>query len=340
MKKLKDLFSVPAREPKAKGMRVLRIEDEFPMDKIYQPGGSNSARATGTDTKKVAEFQRLIKEGKYEPGYYIPPTVELIKDASQFPELELSDKQKEEMLKYDAMLDTGFHRHEGHYGENKQTMHVAVVEFFAFQGKPAEYWRDIWRTNENMKEEEVRNERVEIDIVTQIVNMVRKKTIKATKTVGLEQAIEATIKDMKVTAKDEKSRILNDVLIELGQESRVVQSISEKDFEEIKKLVPNNEVIKLTTRKLATADYDTRAFIKYINAVNSGLSPLILTIVNGNTSKNVLNIREKKPDILTDHFREIIKAVTDFTKKVDISDPEYKLPMKFVGQLQNEDEIL
>ena len=168
-------FKVSAREPKAKGMRVVRIDDKFPMNQIYQPGGSNSARATGTDRDKVADFQRLIKEGKYEPGYYIPPTVELIKDASQFPELELSDKQKEEMLKYEAMLDTGFHRHEGHYGENKQTMHVAVVEFFHFQGKPAEYWRDIWRTNENKKEEEVRNERVEIDIVTQIVNMIRKK---------------------------------------------------------------------------------------------------------------------------------------------------------------------
>ena len=219
-------------------------------------------------------------------------------------------------------------------------MHVAVVEFFAFQGKPAEYWRDIWRTNENKKEDEVRNERVEIDIVTQLANMVRKKTIKATKTLTLEDSIAVTIKEMKVTAKDEKSRILNDVLIELGQESRVVQSISDSDFEEIKKLVPNNEVIKLTIRKLATADYDTRAFIKYINAVNSGLDPLILTIVNGNTSKNVLTIREKKPDILLDHFREIHEAVTEFAKKVDISDPDYKLPMKFVGQLQNEDKIL
>ena len=62
--------------------------------------------------------------------------------------------------------------------------------------------------------------------------------------------------------------------------------------------------------------------------------------MNGNTLKNVLTIREKKPDILRDHFKEIIKSVTDFAKKVDISDPEYKLPMKFVGQLQNEDEIL
>ena len=333
-------FKVSAREPQAKGMRVIRIDAKFPMNKIYQPGGSNSARATGTDSEKVADFQRLIRDNLYEPGYYIPPTVELIKDDSQFPELELSDKQKKEMLEYEAMLDTGFHRHEGHYGENKSTMHVAVVEFFEFAGKPAEYWRDIWRTNENKKEDEVRNERVEIDIVTQLANMVRKKTIKATKTLTLEDSIAVTIKEMKVTAKDEKSRILNDVLIELGQESRVVQSISDSDFEEIKKLVPNNEVIKLTIRKLSTADYDTRAFIKYINAVNSGLDPLILTVVNGNTSKNVLTIREKKPDILLDHFREIHEAVTEFAKKEDIFDPDYKLPMKFVGQLQNEDGIL
>ena len=333
-------FKVSAREPKAKGMRVVRIDDKFPMNQIYQPGGSNSARASGTDGGKVKDFQKLISEGKYEPGYYVPPTVELIKDVSQFPELELNDKQKQEMLEYKAMLDTGFHRYEAHYGEGETTMHVAIVEFFEFAGKSAEYWRDVWRTNENKKEEEVRNERVEIDIVTQIVNMVRKKTIKATKTLSLEDSIAVTIKEMKVTAKDEKSRVLNDVLIELGQESRVVQSISDSDFEEIKKLVPNNEVIKLTIRKLATADYDTRAFIKYINAVNSGLDPLILTIVNGNTSKNVLTIREKKHDILLDHFREIIKSVTDFAKKVDISDPDYKLPMKFVGQLQNEDKIL
>ena len=335
MNKLKNLFSVAAREPKAKGMRVIRIDDKFPMNQIYQPGGSNSARASGTDGGKVKDFQKLISEGKYEPGYYVPPTVELIKDVSQFPELELNDKQKQEMLEYKAMLDTGFHRYEAHYGEGETTMHVAIVEFFEFAGKSAEYWRDVWRTNENKKEEEVSTERVEIDIVTQIVNMIKKGTVK-----GNEKDIKETLKEMKVTSKDEKHNILNEVLSAIGQESRVVQSISDSDFEEIKKLVPNNEVIKLTIRKLSTADYDTRAFIKYINAVNSGLDPLILTVVNGNTSKNVLTIREKKPDILLDHFREIIKAVTDFAKKVDISSPDYKLPMKYVGQLQNEDDIL
>ena len=41
-----------------------------------------------------------------------------------------------------------------------------------------------------------------------------------------------------------------------------------------------------------------------------------------------------------DHFREIHEAVTEFAKKEDIFDPDYKLPMKFVGQLQNEDGIL
>ena len=55
---------------------------------------------------------------------------------------------------------------------------VAIVEFFEFAGKSAEYWRDVWRTNENKKEEEVSTERVEIDIVTQIVNMIKKGTVK------------------------------------------------------------------------------------------------------------------------------------------------------------------
>ena len=171
-------FKVSAREPKAKGMRVVRIDDKFPMKEIYQPGGSNSARASGTDGEKVKAFQKLIKDGKYEPGYYVPPTVELIKDDSQFPELELNDKQKQKMLEYKAMLDTGFHRYEAHYGENETIIHVAIIEFFEFEGKSAEYWRDIWRTNENKKEDEIKNERVEIDIVTQLVNMVRKGTVK------------------------------------------------------------------------------------------------------------------------------------------------------------------
>jgi hypothetical protein len=335
MEESKDLFSVPAREPKAKGMRVVRIDGKFSMDKIYQPGGSNNARATGTDGEKVAGHQRLIRENLYEPGYYIPPTVELIKDASQFPELELNDKQKEEMLKHEALLCTGFHRFEGHYGEKEPTMHVAIVEFFPFGGKPAEYWRDVWRTNENKKEDEIKNERVEIDIVTQLVNMVRKGTVK-----NLESSIKATIKEMKVTAKDEKSRILNEVLSALGQESRVVNSISESDFLELEKLIPNNEVIKFITRKIATADYDNRLFLKFIKSINDGANPLILAIVNGNTAKNVLNIREKKHDVLLDHFRNMVKAIKEFAKKEDIFDPDYKLPMKYVGQLQNEDDIL
>jgi hypothetical protein len=328
-------FKVSAREPQAKGMRVIRIDAKFPMNKIYQPGGSNSARATGTDSEKVADFQRLIREGKYEPGHYIPPTVELIKDVSQFPELELSDKQKEEMLKYEAMLDTGFHRYEAHYGEGDTTMHVAIVEFFEFAGKSAEYWRDVWRTNENKKEEEVSTERVEIDIVTQIVNMIKKGTVK-----GNEKDIKETLKEMKVTSKDEKHNILNEVLSAIGQESRVVQSISDSDFLEIMKLVPNNDVLKFITRKIATADYDTRLFGKYIKSVNNGADPLILTIVNGNTAKDVLNIREKKHDVLLARFRELLKDAIDFAKKEDIFSPDYKLPMKYVGQLQNEDDIL
>ena len=335
MNKLKNLFSVAAREPKAKGMRVIRIDDKFPMNQIYQPGGSNSARASGTDGGKVKDFQKLISEGKYEPGYYVPPTVELIKDVSQFPELELNDKQKQEMLEYKAMLDTGFHRYEAHYGEGETTMHVAIVEFFEFAGKSAEYWRDVWRTNENKKEEEVSTERVEIDIVTQIVNMIKKGTVK-----GNEKDIKETLKEMKVTSKDEKHNILNEVLSAIGQESRVVQSISDSDFEEIKKLVPNNDVLKFITRKIATADYDTRLFGKYIKSVNNGADPLILTIVNGNTAKDVLNIREKKHDVLLARFRELLKDAIDFAKKEDIFSPDYKLPMKYVGQLQNEDDIL
>ena len=335
MNKLKNLFSVAAREPKAKGMRVIRIDDKFPMNQIYQPGGSNSARASGTDGGKVKDFQKLISEGKYEPGYYVPPTVEIIKDVSQFPELELNDKQKQEMLEYKAMLDTGFHRYEAHYGEGETTMHVAIVEFFEFAGKSAEYWRDVWRTNENKKEEEVSTERVEIDIVTQIVNMIKKGPVK-----GNEKDIKETLKEMKVTSKDEKHNILNEVLSAIGQESRVVQSISDSDFEEIKKLVPNNDVLKFITRKIATADYDTRLFGKYIKSVNNGADPLILTIVNGNTAKNVLNIREKKHDVLLARFRELLKDAIDFAKKEDIFNPDYKLPMKYIGQLQNEDDIL
>jgi hypothetical protein len=335
MNKLKNLFSVAAREPKAKGMRVIRIDDKFPMNQIYQPGGSNSARASGTDGGKVKDFQKLISEGKYEPGYYVPPTVELIKDVSQFPELELNDKQKQEMLEYKAMLDTGFHRYEAHYGEGETTMHVAIVEFFEFAGKSAEYWRDVWRTNENKKEEEVSTERVEIDIVTQIVNMIKKGTVK-----GNEKDIKETLKEMKVTSKDEKHNILNEVLSAIGQESRVVQSISDSDFLEIMKLVPNNDVLKFITRKIATADYDTRLFGKYIKSVNNGADPLILTIVNGNTAKDVLNIREKKHDVLLARFRELLKDAIDFAKKEDIFSPDYKLPMKYVGQLQNEDDIL
>jgi hypothetical protein len=145
---------------------------------------------------------------------------------------------------------------------------------------------------------------------------------------------------MKVTSKDEKHNILNEVLSAIGQESRVVQSISDSDFLEIMKLVPNNDVLKFITRKIATADYDTRLFGKYIKSVNNGADPLILTIVNGNTAKDVLNIREKKHDVLLARFRELLKDAIDFAKKEDIFSPDYKLPMKYVGQLQNEDDIL
>ena len=244
-----------------------------------------------------------------------------------FPELA---KQKQEMLEYKAMLDTGFHRYEAHYGEGETT---ACCKRVCRQNLPniGEMSGEL----ENKKEEEVSTERVEIDIVTQIVNMIKKGTVK-----GNEKDIKETLKEMKVTSKDEKHNILNEVLSAIGQESRVVQSISDSDFLEIMKLVPNNDVLKFITRKIATADYDTRLFGKYIKSVNNGADPLILTIVNGKLQNDVLNIREKKHDVLLARFRELLKDAIDFAKKEDIFSPDYKLPMKYVGQLQNEDDIL
>ena len=45
----------------------------------------------------------LITNGKYEPQYHVPPTIEMVDE-------ELGE------------LCTGFHRHAAHVGKNKPTM--------------------------------------------------------------------------------------------------------------------------------------------------------------------------------------------------------------------------
>jgi len=76
--------------------------------------------------KNIQAFRNLIRKGKMNYNYFIPPTV----------------NENYELI-------TGEHRYQANLAEDKKTLPVVVIRFKEYDNKPPEYWLPVWQSVEN-----------------------------------------------------------------------------------------------------------------------------------------------------------------------------------------------
>ena len=157
----------PKLPKNVKGMIKVGIIPKFPIDpnsiKKYfvsdydNPGRPKSIKESAEHIVKIANMKR---EGKWEPQHHIPPSIEWM---------------RAELFKY----LTGHMTRKGAHVADETVQWTLVVEFVDEDGFTADFWREIWQSNENRGDDSyVKLERSDEDIITQVVEMVNKSTIK------------------------------------------------------------------------------------------------------------------------------------------------------------------
>ena len=282
------MLKVSVKLPASPGMRVLRIERNFPLKNLTNKKQKNIVRFGQTSQSVVGQLMTLISEGKYEPEYRVPPTVEMSGTSL-------------------AALITGFHRWQAHEGEDKKTMYVAVVEFFDHDGMSANYWRKQWRLRENEENEDPKNDRTKDDIVGTVANMVKEQDID-------ESQIPKALKDAGIKSAAKIAALESEVLAKLGQTTYVVDAVSDKELTTISTKYAKDTgkaVISATFTDIKNIDYDKRAVFNVIEEVLKGNhNPKIVARINGANHGKVKQVRKKKPKLLKKNFEHIL----DFAK--------------------------
>ena len=215
MKEIEKMPIKPKLPKNVKGMRLIGIIPKFPIDPSsinkYFLDYENPARLKSI--KKAAEYiveiANLMRDGKWEPEHHNPPTIEWMYG---------------EMFKY----ITGHMTRKGANTANKNDLWILVVEFFDEDDCNADYWREIWSSNENIGENSyVKLERSEEDIITQVVEMVNKNIIKPNDDFLDEKddkkpTVSKTLDDMQLTD-NPKAVILAKIMIKLGLKHLAVE---------------------------------------------------------------------------------------------------------------------
>jgi len=219
----------PKLPKNVKGMIKVGIIPKFPIDpnsiKKYfvsdydNPGRPKSIKESAEHIVKIANMKR---EGKWEPQHHIPPSIEWM---------------RAELFKY----LTGHMTRKGAHVADETVQWTLVVEFVDEDGFTADFWREIWQSNENRGDDSyVKLERSDEDIITQVVEMVNKGTIKPNDEYkGNKPTVSQTLDEMKITDHP-KAVLLSKILIELGLKHLAVEP---KTPEEVQK-----DVLKYQTK--------------------------------------------------------------------------------------------
>jgi|TARA_Y100000296_G_scaffold83504_1_gene114507 hypothetical protein len=225
-----ETWPIQPKLPKnVKGMIKVGIIPKFPIDpnsiKKYfisdydNPGRPKSIKESAEHIVKIANMKR---EGKWEPQHHIPPSIEWM---------------RAELFKY----LTGHMTRKGAHVADETVQWTLVVEFVEEDGFTADFWREIWQSNENRGDDSyVKLERSDEDIITQVVEMVNKGTIKPNDEYkGNKPTVSQTLDEMKITDHP-KAVLLSKILIELGLKHLAVEP---KTPEEVQK-----DVLKYQTK--------------------------------------------------------------------------------------------
>ena len=311
------MLKVSVKLPKSPGMKVLRIEQNFPLKNLANKKQKNIVRFGQTDQGVVGQLMTLISEDKYEPEYRVPPTVELMNGTAL------------------GSLITGFHRWQAHVGENQETMYVAIVTFFDHDGMSANYWRKQWRLRENEENEDPKNDRTKEDIVGTVANMVKEQDID-------ESQIPKALKDAGIKSAAKISTLESEVLAKLGQTTYVVDAVSDKELKTISAKYAKDTgrtVIKATFTDIKNIDYDKRALFNVMEEVLKGNhNPKIVARINGANHGKVKQVRKKKPKLL----KKDLEHILDFAEyyKANNLTPDDIIDVGWTAQLHDEEGVI
>jgi hypothetical protein len=244
MEEIEKMVIKPKLPKDVKGMIILGIIPNFPIDpiswtKYMLSDYDNPARQESI--KKAAEYimeiATLMREGKWEPEHHVPPTIEWMFG---------------EKFKY----LTGHMTKKGAYAADKKDLWIVVVDFVDEDGFDANYWREIWASNENIGNNSyVKLERTPEDVVIQVVEMVEKHIIKIDDDVkGKKPTVSRTLDDMQLTDQP-KAEILAKIMIKLGYKHLAVEP---KTADEVQKEVIRHQM-KYPNHYFAGASYSAKS---------------------------------------------------------------------------------
>jgi len=304
-------MKINAKTPSSKGMRIVKIIPDLDITKITNTKNKNSVRFGQTSPGAIAKLEKLITDGDYQPEYYDPPVV-----------------TQEDIDAYN--LETGFHRYTAHKGTQQKTIYVVLVEFFATEGKSANYWKKVYKINENEEDDKyVKTPRTQEDIVGTIIQFIDDEDI----TTSDEDIINA-LKETRVKS-DSINKYLSLVHKKLGNNSKVVEHITPKEFEKIANSYGSNVLAIRFLKTGATRD-DRVTVEKFLKMYNEGKNPVIIAKVDNANQVQMIDIRTNKINVLQDIMNNMFKQVQIAMNLNNIEFDTPKIKMKFVAQLYGE----
>ena len=206
------------------GMKILGIILKFPITGHFLPYENPARQITiekaGDYLKEIAT---LMREGKWESLHHVPPTIEW-KFAEQF------------------QYHTGHMTKLASESLDAQDLYLAVVEFVDAEGCTADFWRKIWASNENLKNDAyVKLPRTDADVIELVVGMVNENEVKINNSFPIEvPTIDKTLECLKITA-EPAAKLKAIILGKLGYAHLAVEPKDDKAMKkEVKKLQQEN----------------------------------------------------------------------------------------------------
>lgn len=300
------------------------IEDIVPTSK----GPYINPRLKGLNIVKIEQHETAIKNGQYQPEYYVPPVVEQGAD-SHSPYLQ----------------NTGEHRYHAHRNTGATHFYVAVVEWVDAEGKSADYHRDVYMSNENSEfsGEVAQEKRKPEDVVATVVAMVEKETIPST-----DESISTVLSDLGYLKKTNAHKnLINQVNASLGR-GGVVATIATAELKSTEKFENENNDDVLTTCRVhnkASAwhrDYHPRLIsellVPNLQPVleNKKVKPIkVKYAFNGLSPEEVKTTRPKleSKKFLDKYYHDVARPFVDLYEGGHLKE---NLDIEFFNQLKND----
>lgn len=317
--------------PKGKGMRVIEMGD-FPMDKIISSKlGTNSNRPEGVSIAKVEQHEYSIRNGLYRPEYFVPPVIELA-GGDYGPECDGEWYYK---------VTSGGHRHMAHENTGREYFYAALVEFYDYDGRSANYWRKIYQSNENGPEDGTvsKNYRKDPNIMSTTLSLIDSGDIQPTA-----EAVQSSLEDQGFGRSTERGvRLLNKILMALGQVEGVTRIYSDSDLQNViqTETTPTTNVMirKMKDKSGTDTDYDTRLMRNIIKSLNDEENSKQYINVfmhwTGLSPSQVIKAREVKDKYLEKQYR-YAKAIVEAYESGELN---RRVQIRYLPQLNGEYDV-